>query len=156
MFRTSARSGCAITASIGHDEHVAEPRERGAVGDHAREPDLTAALARIAGERREAERVVERALLNIARHARGPVRVVVEESPHEVAVDVARIARDHVFAHRSLPLHSFVVDKLPTDLTPRDDQVVFAILLLGIFAISFVVLAVILVVTASTGHTLPR
>ena len=26
----------------------------------------------------------------------------------------------------------------------------------GIFAISFVVLAVILVVTASTGHTLPR
>jgi len=48
------------------------------------------------------------------------------------------------------------VDKLPTDLTPRDDQVVFAIMLLGIFAISFVVLAVILVVTASTGHTLTR
>ena len=38
---------------------------------------------------------------------------------------------------------------------PRDDQVVFAILLLGIFAISFVVLAVILVTTGLTGAPLP-
>jgi hypothetical protein len=42
------------------------------------------------------------------------------------------------------------MDKLPADLRPRDDQAVFAILLLGIFAISFVVLAVILIVTGST------
>ena len=48
------------------------------------------------------------------------------------------------------------MEKRPVDITSRDDQVVFAILLLGIFAISFTVLAVILVVTASTGHTLPR
>ena len=48
------------------------------------------------------------------------------------------------------------VEKRPVDITSHDDQVVFAILLLGIFAISFIVLAVILVVTAGTGHTLPR
>ena len=48
------------------------------------------------------------------------------------------------------------MEKRPVDITAHDDQVVFAILLLGIFAISFIVLAVILVVTAGTGHTLPR
>ena len=48
------------------------------------------------------------------------------------------------------------MEKRPVDITSHDDQVVFAILLLGIFAISFTVLAVILIVTASTGHTVPR
>jgi hypothetical protein len=38
---------------------------------------------------------------------------------------------------------------------PRDDQVVFAILLLGIFAISFAVLALILVIAGTTGAPLP-
>jgi hypothetical protein len=42
------------------------------------------------------------------------------------------------------------VEKRPADLLPRDDTVVFAILLLGIFAISASVLVVILVVTATT------
>ena len=47
------------------------------------------------------------------------------------------------------------MQKVPSDLNPRDDQVVFSILLLGIFAISFIVLAVILVVTATHGPALP-
>lgn len=46
------------------------------------------------------------------------------------------------------------MEKRPADL-PRDDQAVFAILLLGIFAISFTVIAVILVVTATSGVPLP-
>jgi hypothetical protein len=46
------------------------------------------------------------------------------------------------------------MEKRPVDL-PRDDQIVFAILLLGIFAISFIVLAIILVVVGTTGAPLP-
>lgn len=46
------------------------------------------------------------------------------------------------------------MQKLPSEFEPRDDQVVFSILLLGIFAISFIVLAVILVVTATHGPAL--
>jgi hypothetical protein len=42
------------------------------------------------------------------------------------------------------------MDKRPVDLGTRDSAVVFAILLLGIFAISASVLIVILVVTGST------
>ena len=37
----------------------------------------------------------------------------------------------------------------------RDDQIVFAILLLGIFAISVIVIVVILFVTGTTGVPLP-
>jgi hypothetical protein len=47
------------------------------------------------------------------------------------------------------------LDKLPADLQPRDDTIVFSILLLGIFAISFIVLAIILIVTGTSGHPLP-
>jgi hypothetical protein len=43
------------------------------------------------------------------------------------------------------------MDKRPVDLGTRDSAVVFAVLLLGIFAISASVLTVVLVVTASTG-----
>ena len=46
------------------------------------------------------------------------------------------------------------MEKRPADM-PRDDQIVFAILLLGIFAISFIVIAVILVVTTTSGVPLP-
>lgn len=48
------------------------------------------------------------------------------------------------------------MEKLPADITSHDDQVVFSILLLGIFAISFIVLAVIIIVTATHGAPLPR
>jgi hypothetical protein len=42
------------------------------------------------------------------------------------------------------------MEKLPVDIDSRDDQAVFAILLLGIFVISFIVIALILIVS---GHT---
>jgi len=45
------------------------------------------------------------------------------------------------------------MEKRPVDLGTRDSALVFAVLLLGIFAISASVLIVILVVTASTGVT---
>ncbi|MDQ2914969.1 MAG: hypothetical protein M3T56_17215 [Chloroflexota bacterium] len=45
------------------------------------------------------------------------------------------------------------MEKRPVDLGTRDGTLVFAVLLLGIFAISASVLIVILVVTAGTGVT---
>jgi hypothetical protein len=43
------------------------------------------------------------------------------------------------------------MEKRPVDLGTRDGTLVFAVLLLGIFAISAGVLVVVLVVSASTG-----
>jgi hypothetical protein len=45
------------------------------------------------------------------------------------------------------------MEKRPVDLGTRDGTLVFAVLLLGIFAISASVLVVILIVTAATGVT---
>jgi hypothetical protein len=45
------------------------------------------------------------------------------------------------------------MQKRPVDLGTRDGTLVFAVLLLGIFAISASVLVVILIVTAATGVT---
>jgi hypothetical protein len=47
------------------------------------------------------------------------------------------------------------VQKAPSDFTSHDDQVVFSVLLLGIFAMSIVVLSVVLIVTATHGTPLP-
>ena len=44
------------------------------------------------------------------------------------------------------------MEKRPVDLGTRDSTVVFAVLLLGIFAISASVLIVVLVVTGATAH----
>ncbi|HEV8535345.1 MAG TPA: hypothetical protein VGR87_06430 [Candidatus Limnocylindria bacterium] len=49
------------------------------------------------------------------------------------------------------------MEKRPVDLSSRDGTIVFGILLVGIFAIGFVVLALVLVVTTATSapHVAP-
>lgn len=44
------------------------------------------------------------------------------------------------------------MEKRPVDITSRDDQVVFGVLLLGIFAISAAVLIIILLISAGAGQ----
>ncbi len=80
-------------------EDVAEPCERRLVGHHTREGDLRCAAIGVAGERGKADRSVDRALYDVARDPCRPVRLVVKETPYEIAVDVSRIARNDVLAH---------------------------------------------------------
>ncbi len=44
------------------------------------------------------------------------------------------------------------MEKRPVDITSHDDQLVFGVLLIGIFVISFIVLTVVLIVNGSTVH----
>src|SRR6184192_710674 len=81
------------------NEDVAQPAERRAIRHHARESDLRCTSSRVAVEDREAERSVDSAIHHVPRHACGPVRLVVKEAPHEVAVDVSRVARNDVLPH---------------------------------------------------------
>src|SRR5207253_3044386 len=78
---------------------VAEPCKRRAIRHHARERHLRRALSRVAFEDREADRSVDRTIHDVARDAWSPVRLVVKETPHEVAVDVSRVARNDVVPH---------------------------------------------------------
>src|SRR5438094_8158350 len=64
-----------------------------------RERHLRRALSRVAFEDREADRSVDRTIHDVARDAWGPVRLVVKETPHEVAGDVSRVARHDVVPH---------------------------------------------------------
>ena len=80
-------------------EHVADPREGRAIGDDARERDLRAAAVRIAGEGREADGSIDRSFQHVARDSRCPVRSVMKETPHEIAIDVSRLARNDVLTH---------------------------------------------------------
>ena len=89
----------AFPSMLRHYEHVAEPREGRAIGDHSRERYLRGAAFRVAGERRETDGSIDRSFQHIAWHTGRPVRIVVKETPHEVAVDVPRFARNDVLPH---------------------------------------------------------
>ena len=91
--------GNAASAVLLQHEHVAEPCERRAIGDHAGKADLLAALVRVAIERAEADRTIERALHHLAGDARGPVRLVVKEPPDQIAIDVSWVARYDALIH---------------------------------------------------------
>ena len=84
---------------LGNYKYITDPAERRAIGDDARERHLRRAPCRIAVEHREAKRSIDRAVHDVARYARGPIRFVVEEPPHEIAIDVSRIARNDVLFH---------------------------------------------------------
>lgn len=65
-------------------EDVAEPREGRAISHDARESDLRATAA---SERAEAQRAFETPLEEIAGHPRRPIRVLVQETEDDVAID---------------------------------------------------------------------
>jgi hypothetical protein len=96
----------AFSPMVRQYEDVAEPRERRAIGHHSSECDLPRATIGVAVERRKADRPVYRPFDDVARNARRPVRLVVKKPPHELAVDVFRIARDDVRTHPAATLDS--------------------------------------------------
>jgi len=68
--------------------------------------DLRRAAVGITVECRKADRSIDRALHDVARDSDGPVRVVVKETPHEIAVNVPRIAGNDVLSHSAATLDS--------------------------------------------------
>lgn len=74
----------AFPAVLREHEHIAEPRERCPIAHDAREPDLRAVLPR---ERAEAQRALEAAIENVPWQSRRPVRILVEETKDDVAID---------------------------------------------------------------------
>ena len=87
--------GDTLSPMLRDHEHVADPRERRAIGHDTRETHLPATLI----ERGEAERPIEGALLDVSGHAGGPIRVVVKPAPDQFAIDVPLVARDGVVGH---------------------------------------------------------
>ena len=87
-------------------EDVAEPRKCRSIGHNPRESHLRSAAIGVAVERGEADRSVDRAIHDVARDPRRPVRLVVKETRNEIAVDVSRIARDDVLPHAPATLDS--------------------------------------------------
>src|SRR5439155_3548737 len=81
------------------NKDVAEPCKRRAIRHYARERDLRRASSRVAFEDRDADRSIDRTIHDVARDTCGPVRLVVKETPYEVAVDVSRVARNDVLPH---------------------------------------------------------
>lgn len=82
-----------------HHEYIAEPRECRAIGHDARKRNLRGAAVGVAGEGREADGSVDGPIDNIARHSDGPVRIVVKETPDQIAIDVSGLTRDDVLPH---------------------------------------------------------
>src|SRR4029077_15198443 len=89
-----------VPAMLRQDEQVAQPRERRTIGDHARETDDIPLLARRVAtrDRREGERVRDRAVEDVAWQALGPVRVLREEAIDRVTMLGTEVA-DGVVGH---------------------------------------------------------
>ena len=96
----------AFAAMLRNYEDVAEPRKCRSIGHDTCEGHLWRAPIGVAGERGKADRSVDRALYDVARDPRRPVRLVVKETPHEFAVNVSRIGRDDVLPHALATLDS--------------------------------------------------
>src|SRR4051794_8044143 len=83
-----------VAAVPGLDVDIGQPRERRPVGNGAGEADLLRAVA----VDPEADRVLDRTLHHVARHARRPVRLGREEAMHAVQVE-ARLVCRYLVAH---------------------------------------------------------
>src|SRR5438552_7347135 len=97
--RVHERRARSLSAMRLENKDVAEPRKRRAIRHEACERHLWRASSGVSFEDGKADRSVYRSIHDVARDARGPVRLVVKKTPHEVAVDVSRVARDDVLPH---------------------------------------------------------